>query len=139
MNSITNPLLSDNLGEIEKRAEEYAMLKQARETDARLADIAIRIIDELSQPGFSFPVRADPLVSKGTTTFVYEGGRAFPRLYDFLSEILHVAIPIIINDVKFGPGEIIVQVADDKAGPHLQAAMEELRQLVHAKKTKAFP
>lgn len=131
--------MGNNLDEIEKSAEEYARLKQAREADARLSDIAVRIIDELSRPGFSFPVRDEPLVSRGTTTFVYEGGAAFPRLYDFLSEILHVAVPIVINDVKFGPGEIIVQVADDKAGSHLQAAMEELRQLVHAKKARAFP
>ncbi|MEO9294346.1 MAG: hypothetical protein ABI347_01960 [Nitrososphaera sp.] len=129
--------MGKNLKEIEKSAGEYARLKQERDNGtidvkARLDRIAAGIIEELSQPEFAFPLRDEVQVSKGTTTFVYEGGAAYPKLYEFLSEILHVTVPIVVNDVKFGPGEIIVEAADGAAS-RLQAAVRELQQLVRAK------
>jgi hypothetical protein len=129
--------LGKNLEEIEKSAEEYARLKQERDNGAadvktRLDKVAAGIIKELSRPEFAFPLRDEAQVSKGTTAFVYQGGAAYPRLYEFLSEILHVTVPIVVNDVKFGPGEIIVEAAEGAAF-RLQAAVRELQQLVRAK------
>lgn len=121
-------------------AGEHAELKQAHEggDDARLADIATKIIDSLSAPDFTFPIRDEVLVNDGTTTYVYENGAAYPKLYDFLSEILHSPVPIVINEAKFGPGEIIIGAGEKyRADVELQSAVKELQKLVHGKKTKA--
>jgi hypothetical protein len=131
--------LAPSLAEIEKMADEHARLKQAHGgNDARLAEIAARIIDSLSSEGFAFPLRDEVLVSEGTTTYVYEDGGAYPKLYDFLSEILHTPIPIVINEAKFGPGEIIVGAGEkERADVELHSAVKEMQKLIHGKKTKA--
>jgi len=132
--------LAPNLAEIEKMADEHARLRQAHGgSDARLAETAARIIDVLSSEGFDFPLRDEVLVSDGTTTYIYENGAAYPKLYDFLSEILHAPVPIVVNEVKFGPGEIIVGVGEkEKADAELQSAVKELQKLIHGKKSKAI-
>ena len=132
--------LAPNLAEIEKMADEHARLRQAHGgSDARLAETAARIIDVLSSEGFAFPLRDEVLVSDGTTTYIYENGAAYPKLYDFLSEILHAPVPIVVNEVKFGPGEIIVGVGEkEKADAELQSAVKELQKLIHGKKSKAI-
>jgi hypothetical protein len=121
-------------------ADEHARLKQAHGgNDVRLAEIAARIIDSLSSEGFAFPLRDEALVSDGTTTYVYEDGAAYPKLYDFLSEILHAPIPIVINEAKFGPGEIIVGAGEkERADVELRSAVKELQKLIHGKKAKAM-
>lgn len=136
---VTYHRLAPSLAEIEKMADEHARLKQAHGgNDARLAEIAAGIIDSLSSEGFAFPLRDEALVSDGTTTYVYENGAAYPKLYDFLSEILHTPIPIVINEAKFGPGEIIVGAGEkERADVELHSAVKELQKLIHGKKTKA--
>jgi hypothetical protein len=131
--------LAPDLAEIEKMAGEHARLRQAHDgNDARLAELAARIIDALSSEGFDFPLRDEALVSDGTTTYVYENGAAYPQLYDFLSEILHAPVPIVVNEAKFGPGEIIVGAGEKgKADAELRSAVKELQKLVHGKKAKA--
>jgi hypothetical protein len=131
--------LTPDLAEIEKMADEYAKLKQARGgNDARVAELAGGIIESLSAPDFAFPLRDEALVSDGKTTYVYEDGAAYPKLYDFLAEILHLPVPIVINETKFGPGEIIVNAGEkEKADVELDTAVKELQKLVHGKKTRA--
>lgn len=130
--------LGADLAGMEKMAGEHAELKQAHGDDRRVAELAARIIESLSSPDFSFPLRDEALVSEGTTTYVYEGGAAYPKLYDFLSEILHSPVPLVVDEVKFGPGEIIVGAGEKgMADAELQAAVKELQKLVHGKKAKA--
>lgn len=129
--------MASNLAEMERMAGEYAKLKQAHGSDGRLADIAARLIDSLSSPDFAFPLRDEAPVSGGTTTYVYEGGATYPNLYDFISEMLHTPVPIVIGKAKFGPGEIIVGAEGAPAGAELRQAMTELQKTVHGKKSRA--
>jgi hypothetical protein len=132
--------LAPDLAEIEKMADEHARLRQAHDDgdEARLAELAARIIDALSSEGFDFSLRDEALVNDGTTTYVYENGAAYPKLYDFLSEILHMPVPIVVNEAKFGPGEIIVGAGEkEQADAELRSAVKELQKLIHGKKTKA--
>jgi hypothetical protein len=123
---------------MEKMADEHARLRQARDNDARVAELAGRIIESLSAPDFAFPLRDEALVSDEKTTYVYKDGAAYPKLYDFLAEILHSPVPIVINETKFGPGEIIVNAGEKgRADAELEAAVRELQKLVHGKKRTA--
>ena len=85
-----------------------------------------------------FRVKEEAQVSGKTTTYLYENNATYRFLFDFLAEILHLEIPIIVNDAKLGPGGILV--ADGKkeaADAKLNLAIKKLRELTHAKKAES--
>jgi hypothetical protein len=105
----------NNFDELEKIAEKYVKLKKQKkmdqeriETEVRLNKIEAGIIGYLSSPEFAFPIERQGLVSNGTTTYVYKNNSTYPNLFEFISELLHKPIPIVLEGAKFGPGEIIV-------------------------------
>jgi hypothetical protein len=105
----------NNFDELEKIAEKYVKLKKQKkmdqeriETEVRLNKIKAGIIGYLSSPEFAFPIERQGLVSNGTTTYVYKNNSTYPNLFEFISELLHKPIPIVLEGAKFGPGEIIV-------------------------------
>lgn len=117
-------------------ARKYSQMKKSG-NDAELAQVAAGIIDSISLPTFSFPLREETLSSEGVTTYIYENNAAYPELFDFLGEILHSKIPIEVEDAKFGPGEIIVSEQDkQKADEELRRCVGELKELVHARKSE---
>ena len=63
-------------------------------------------------------------------TYIYLNNLTYPYLFEFIAEILHTKIPIIVNDTSFGPGEIIVSKVDQKqAKDHLNSSIGELQKL----------
>ncbi len=125
-----------NIDEIERMARKYSQLKKS-ENNAELAQLAAGIVDSISLPTFSFPVKEEALSSEGTTTYIYENSAAYPDLFDFLGELLHSKIPIEVDEAKFGPGEIIISEQDrQKADAELGRCVGELKQLVHARKSE---
>ena len=121
--------------ELERMARKYCELKQ-KQGHAELAQLAANIIDTISFPSFSFPLKEETQESSGTTTYVYENNATFPALYDFLAEVLHSKVPIEVRDAKFGPGEIIVNKGKGEADSELGLAVKELQELVHAKRSE---
>jgi hypothetical protein len=127
-----------NLDELERMAKRYAQLKNGG-NDAELAQLASSIVEAISLPSFSFPLKEETLSSDGTTTYVYENNTTFPALYDFLGGLLHSKVPLEIRDAKFGPGEIIVSKQDkDEADVALGVCVKELQELVHARESEIF-
>jgi len=117
-------------------AKKYCELKQSQ-NHAELAQLAKSIIDSISLPSFSFPLKEETQESEGTTTYVYENNATFPALYDFLAEVLHSRVPIEVKDAKFGPGEIIINRGDKgTADSDLGRAVKDLQELVHAKRSE---
>jgi hypothetical protein len=126
------------LDELERMAKRYAQLKKSG-NDAELAQLAASIVESISLPSFSFPLKEEALSSDGTTTYVYEDNAAFPALYDFLGELLHSKVPIEVRDAKFGPGEIMVsKQSKEEADAALGMCVKELQELVHAKESEIF-
>ena len=127
-----------NLDELERVAAKYARLKKSGD-NAKLAQLAGSVIDSISLPSFSFPLKEETLSSNGTTTYVYENNATFPALYDFLGELLHSKVPVEVRDTKFGPGEIIVaKQSKEEADATLGMCVKELQELVHAKESEIF-
>lgn len=124
-----------NVDELERMAKKYCELKQ-KQSHAELAQLAASIIDTVSLPSFSFPLKEETQESSGTTTYVYENNATFPALYDFLAEVLHSKVPLEVRDAKFGPGEIIVNKSKGEADSELGLAVKELQELVHAKRSE---
>lgn len=127
-----------SLNDLEKASKKYAENKRAGK-NAESADLVAKIIDSISSPDFSFKVRDEALVSDDTTTYVYENSATYPFLFDFLAEILHVKIPIVVEDAKFGSGEILVAHGlKETADTRLAAAVKELQKLVRGKREQAL-
>jgi hypothetical protein len=126
------------LEKLEQLAESYGKLKDAGESShADLAKLAASIVDSVSSPSFSFPVAEEALASSGTTSYTYKENATYPALFEFLGELLHLAVPLEVEGAKFGPGEILVskEVKAD-ADAELAASTRELQKLVHAKRTE---
>lgn len=119
----------------------YSELKQGEKkkhnNQAEQAQLAKTIIDAISQPSFSFPLKQETQSTNGMTTYLYENNTTFPGLYDFLAELLHSKVPIEVGSAKFGPGEIIVSKENkSEADIELGMSVKELQELVHAKRSE---
>jgi hypothetical protein len=127
-----------SLNDLEKASKKYAEIKQAGKS-AESADLVAKIIDSISSPDFIFKVRDEALVSDDATSYVYENSATYPFLFDFLAEILHVKIPIVVEDAKFGSGEILVMHGlKETADARLASAIKELQKLVRGKREQAL-
>ena len=131
------------LDELEELAKKYEILKQqenASESDrAELASLAIKIIDSISSASFFLPLEKDALSSDGATTYIYQNNATYPAIFDLLAEILHIAVPIEIGRVKFGPGEILVAAQDkNEADVELELSIKEMQKLVYARRAEIF-
>ena len=81
-----------------------------------------------------FPVENEILLTKNTASFVYKKGETYPSLLEFVGRLLHVDIPIKINQCKFGPGGVIVSASSkEDAQKILQVCTNELHALIKAK------
>lgn len=82
-----------------------------------------------------FPVEEEVLMTKKTASFVYKNGKTYPSLLEFMGRILHVDIPIKLNECKFGPGGIIISAENkEQAQKILHDCSQELQTLIKAKK-----
>jgi hypothetical protein len=133
----------NNFDELEKVAEKYMKLKGQKKMDkerieieAELDNIKNTIIGYLSSPEFAFPLEKQALVSNGTTTYVYKNNSTFPNLFEFISQLLHKPIPIVLEGAKFGPGEIIVNGDNEEASrSELSHCVKVLQKLMLSKKS----
>lgn len=124
--------------QIEELAKEYIELKKG-EQESKSKNAAINLMDLLSSKDFAFPLKKEVAESNGTVTYLYLNNKTYPHLFEFIAEILHLEIPIIINNVKFGPGEIIVNSDNEKdAKQELDSCVKELQKLISGKKNKVF-
>ena len=71
-----------------RTAKKYAELKKSG-NDAEVARLASTIVDFVSLPTFSFPLKEETLSVDGTTTYVYADNATFPELYDFFGKLIH--------------------------------------------------
>jgi hypothetical protein len=123
-----------NFVELENDAKRFSELKQNERSGSELRKIAIRIVDQISSPEFAFPIHHQSVVSSGVTTYIYKDNITYPNLLEFIAEVLHTKIPVIINTATFGPGEIMVnKEGKNEALQELNSCVKELQMLIHGK------
>ena len=132
----------NSFDELERVAKEFVELKGRKidgeriEIEDELNDIKDSIIDHLCSPEFAFPLEEQVLVSSGTTTYVYKKHSTFPNLFEFISQLLHQPIPIVLEGGKFGPGEIIINRDNEEAArSELSHCVKVLQKLIFSKKS----
>ena len=123
-----------NFVELENDAKRFSELKQNEKSGSEVRKIAIRIVDQISSPEFAFPIHHQSVVSSGVTTYIYKDNFTYPNLLEFIAELLHTKIPVIINTATFGPGEIMVnKEGKNEALQELNSCVKELQMLIHGK------
>lgn len=119
---------------LEERAYEATV---ARNQNMKLEATKIEeeILKTMTENQFLFPVEEEVLMTKNSASFVYKNSKTYPSLLEFIGRILHVDIPIKLNECKIGPGGIIIS-AENKQQAHkiLHDCCHELQILIKAKK-----
>lgn len=108
----------------------------ARNQNLRSKAIKIEeeILKNLMRGQLLLPVENEILMTKNTASFVYKKGETYPSLLEFVGRLLHVDIPVKINQCKFGPGGVIVSASSkEDAQKILQVCTNELHALIKAK------
>jgi hypothetical protein len=120
-----------------KKLEELAYeVSVARNQNLRskATKIEEEILKNMMDGPLLFPVEDEILMTKNTASFVYKKGETYPSLMEFVGGLLHVDIPIKINQCKFGPGGVIVTAnSKEEAQKILQVCTNELHALIKAK------
>jgi hypothetical protein len=111
-----------------------ARSRNQNELAEKLENEVLRLIAEKE---LTFPVEEEVLINKNIASFIYKNGKTYPNLIEFIARILHIEIPIEINQCKFGPGEIVVSATDAKqAHQRLENCSHELQALIQARKER---
>ena len=119
---------------LEERAYE-ANLARNQNMKLEATKIEEEILKDMTENQFLFPVEEEVLITKNSASFVYNNNKTYPSLLEFIGRILHVDIPIKINECKFGPGGIIISAENkEQAQKILHDCCRELQILIKAKK-----
>jgi len=119
---------------LEERAYEATV---ARNQNMKLEATKIEeeILKNMTENQFLFPVEEEVLMTKNSASFVYKNSKTYPSLLEFIGRILHVDIPIKLNECKIGPGGIIISAENkEQAQKILHDCCHELQILIKAKK-----
>jgi hypothetical protein len=123
--------------DFEKLEERAYEANVARNQNMKLEATKIEeeILKSMTENQFLFPVEEEVLITKNSASFVYNNSKTYPSLLEFIGRILHVDIPIKINECKFGPGGIIISAENkEQAQKILHDCCHELQILIKAKK-----
>jgi len=120
-----------------KKSEELAYeasVSRNQNLRSKATKIEEQILKTMMEGPLLFPVEDEILMTKDTASFVYKKGETYPSLMEFVGRLLHVDIPIKINQCKFGPGGVIVTAnSKEEAQKILQVCTNELHALIKAK------
>lgn len=92
------------------------------------------ILKKMTENQLLFPVEEEVVLTNNTASFVYKNNKTYPSLLEFIGRILHVAIPVKVNECKFGPGGIIISAENkEQAQKILNDCCHELQMLIRGK------
>jgi len=119
---------------LEERAYE-AIVARNQNMKLEATKIEEEILKSMTENQFLFPVEEEVLMTKNSASFVYKNNKTYPSLLEFIGRILHVDIPIKLNECKIGPGGIIISAENkQQAQKILHDCCHELQTLIKAKK-----
>lgn len=119
---------------LEERAYE-AIVARNQNMKLEATKIEEEILKSMTENQFLFPVEEEVLMTKNSASFVYKNSKTYPSLLEFIGRILHVDIPIKLNECKIGPGGIIISAENkQQAQKILHDCCHELQILIKAKK-----
>ena len=119
---------------LEERAYE-AIVARNQNMKLEATKIEEEILKTMTENQFLFPVEEEVLMTKNSASFVYKNNKTYPSLLEFIGRILHLDIPIKLNECKIGPGGIIISAENkQQAQKILHDSCHELQIRIKAKK-----
>lgn len=119
---------------LEERAYE-AIVARNQNMKLEATKIEEEILKNMTENQFLFPVEEEVLMTKNSASFVYNNSKTYPSLLEFIGRILHLDIPIKLNECKIGPGGIIISAENkQQAQKILHDCCHELQIRIKAKK-----
>lgn len=119
---------------LEEKAYE-AIVARNQNMKLEATKIEEEILKTMMENQLLFPVEEEVLMTKNSASFVYKNSKTYPSLLEFIGRILHVDIPIKLNECKIGPGGIIISAENkEQAEKILHDCCHELQILIKAKK-----
>ena len=119
---------------LEKWADE-ANIARNQNMKQKAKKIEEEIMKNITEEDLVFPVEEEVLITKNSASYIYKNSKTYPALLEFIGRILHVDIPIKLNECKFGPGGIIISANNkEQANKILLDCCRELQTLIRAKK-----
>jgi hypothetical protein len=119
---------------LEKWADE-ANIARNQNMKQKAKKIEEEIMKNITEEDLVFPVEEKVLITKNSASYIYKNSKTYPALLEFIGRILHVDIPIKLNECKFGPGGIIISANNkEQANKILLDCCRELQTLIRAKK-----
>jgi hypothetical protein len=101
---------------------------------SKAGKIEEEIFKRMTENQLVFPVEEEIVLTNNTASFVYKNNKTYPSLLEFIGRILHVAIPVKLNECKFGPGGIIISAENkQQAEKILHDCCHELQILIKGK------
>ncbi len=101
--------------------DELSDLEMAKEKLVAQKDLLVHavadgmsiLLNELTSPELVIPLEPVPKFKDGNTIYSYRNGSKFSNLFDMLSELLGLSLPIVIKDVMLSPLEIVIKANDE--------------------------
>jgi hypothetical protein len=120
-----------------ERLEELAFeanVARNQNMKSKATKIEWEILKKMTENQLLFPVVEEILLTNNTASFVYKNNKTYPSLLEFIGRILHVSIPVKLNECEFGPGGIIISAENkQQAQKILDDCCHELQILIKAK------
>lgn len=94
-----------------------------------------KFISEFASPSLVIPLDPNPKIGDDNTIFRYKSGLTFQNVFDLLSELLGLSLPLLVKDVMFSPSEIVIKVNDEyEAKEKFLSSLHEVQKTLSIKK-----
>lgn len=121
----------------ELKTAKEKLLGDKESLTAKINDDISTFIAEFTSQELVIPLEPNPMIADGNTFFKYRNGAIFKNIFDILSELLGLSLPILVKDVMFSPTEIIIKVTDEyEAKQKFLSSINEVQKTLLIKRRK---
>jgi hypothetical protein len=120
----------ENLEKTKKNLE-----AKSDELSAAVKNDTSKFITDMTSPDLVIPIDPKPTFKDGRVQFQYRNATKFHNLFEFLSELLGISVPLVVKDVMLSSSEVIVKVTNEyEAKQKFISSMSEIQKTLTIKK-----
>ena len=127
---------NDELAELEQSRDK--LISQKEELENIIRKDTDTFIAEITSADLIIPLEPVPKFNDGNTIYQYRNGGKFTNMFDILSELLGLSMPILVKDVMLSSSEVVVKVSDElEAKKKFINCMNEVQKTLLIKKRQS--
>jgi hypothetical protein len=101
----------NELDDLEKERERLAAEKEV--LASTVANDLSTFMNELTSPDLTIPLEPVPKFTDGNAIYSYRNNAKFSSVFEILSELLGLSVPLVIKDVMLSPSEIVIKAKEE--------------------------